>query len=496
MSADPRLLVAATAAQRDTYGNLTADAVIPGFTSTATAAGTTTLTVTATEIQIFTGTTTQTVLLPTTDVVEGQRYTVINLSTDSVTVNASGGGFVLSVGTYMAATFVALIDEPTSASNWAAINTGLVNATPSQSATASTIARRDGNANLTADAFIPGFTTTPTAAGTTALTDNSTEIQEFTGSTTQTITLPSSFIRAGQRYTIINNSTGSLTINSSGSNLVATMPAGHLTVLEANTATPTTAAHWSVGQMINAAFLVAAVASSVAVRDENANLLADAFIPGATTVSVTTTLTVDSPEMIFFTGASGQTITLPTTGIARGQRFTIINVGSATVSVVASDASVVTSIPTSQMATVTATQATPTTSTHWVTAMGANYSYRTTATIASVAIRDNNANLLADNFIASKTATATAAGTTTLTIDSSQVQEFTGSTTQTVKLPTTSVIAGQEYRIINNSSGVVTVQSSGANTIDTVAGGSAKIFLAQVDTPTTAAHWRVFTPSA
>jgi len=495
MSADPRLLKAATAVQRDTYGNVTADAFTSSFDSTPTTDGTTTLTADSAQVQSFTGTSAQTVVLPSAGVPAGRWFRIINRSTGVLTINVSGGGYVTSFGD-ASCVVMALQSNPTSSSHWIMLDAALINAGPTQSATPSSIARRDSSGNLLADAFIPGATTTPTAAGTTTLTLNSTEIQVFTGATTQTITLPSANISSGHRYTIINNSTGSLTINSSGSNLVATMPAGHLTVLEANTATPTTAAHWSVGQMINAAFLVAAVASSVAVRDENANLLADAFIPGATTVSVTTTLTVDSPEMIFFTGASGQTITLPTTGIARGQRFTIINVGSATVSVVASDASVVTSIPTSQMATVTATQATPTTSTHWVTAMGANYSYRTTATIASVAIRDNNANLLADNFIASKTATATAAGTTTLTIDSSQVQEFTGSTTQTVKLPTTSVIAGQEYRIINNSSGVVTVQSSGANTIDTVAGGSAKIFLAQVDTPTTAAHWRVFTPSA
>lgn len=490
MSADPRLLVAATAAQRDTYGNLTADAVIPGFTSTATAAGTTTLTVTATEIQIFTGTTTQTVLLPTTDVVEGQRYTVINLSTDSVTVNASGGGFVLSVGTYMAATFVALIDEPTSASNWAAINTGLVNAAPSQSATASTIARRDGNANLTADAFIPGFTTTPTAAGTTALTDNSTEIQEFTGSTTQTITLPSSFIRAGQRYTIINSSTGTLTVNSSGGNLVVSVPAGHTAMMAPVIATPTTAANWSAILMTTSAFLATATASSVALRDAQANLVADAFIPGATTASASTVLTVDSPQVVFFTGSSGQTITLPTTSIARGQSYTIINAGSATVTVAASDAASITSIPTSQVATVTATQSTPTTNTHWTPVITANYSYRTTATIASVAVRDGNGNLLSDSFIATSTATTTSAGTLTMTIDSSQTQEFTGSTTHTVKLPTTSVVAGQTYSIVNNSSGTVTVQSSGANTITTVAGGAAATFMAQVATPTTAANWR------
>ena len=86
--------------------------------------------------------------------------------------------------------------------------------------------------------------------------------------------------------------------------------------------------------------------------------------------------------------------------------------------------------------------------------------------------------------------TVTAAGTTTLTSSSAPVQRFTGSTTQTVKLPTTGVVAGMEYTIINQSSGTVTVQSSGANTISTVAAGSITKFIALVATPTAAADWK------
>jgi len=489
MSADPRLLKAASAVQSDTYGNVAADAFSPGFNSTPTVGATTTLTVNDTEVQLFTGTTTQTVVLPTTNIKAGRRYTIINLSTGTVTVNASGGGYVLALGTGMAATYMPLQDTPTSSSHWAAIGVSLTNSAPSQSVTVSTVARRDGNANLSADAFIPSLASTATAAGTTVLTGDSAEVQLFTGTTTQTITLPTSFITAGHRYTIINQSTGALTVSSSGGNLVATVPGGHTAVLEANTATPTTAAHWSAWQMTNAAFQAAAVASSVAVRDAQANLSADAFIPGAATAAASTTLTVDSPQVIFFTGSGSQTITLPTTGIARGQSFTIINAGSATVAVAASDASAVTSIPTGQAATVTAGQANPTTSTHWTTALGANYSFRMTATIASVAVRDGNGNLLADNFIPTKTSTPTAAATTTLTVDSTQVQEFTGTSTQTVKLPTTSITAGMSYDIINNSSGAVTVQSSGGNTITTVAAGAMATFKAKQDTPTAAAHW-------
>src|SRR5690349_17620828 len=66
--------------------------------------------------------------------------------------------------------------------------------------------------------------------------------------------------------------------------------------------------------------------------------------------------------------------------------------------------------------------------------------------------------------------TATAAGTTILTVTSAQIQEFTGSTTQTVRMPVTSTLTvGHQYYIINNSSGVVTIQSSGANTIQSLA---------------------------
>lgn len=67
------------------------------------------------------------------------------------------------------------------------------------------------------------------------------------------------------------------------------------------------------------------------------------------------------------------------------------------------------------------------------------------------------------------TATATAASTTTLTVTSTQIQDFTGSTTQTVTLPVTSTLTtGQSFTILNHSSGNVTVQSSGANTLSTL----------------------------
>jgi hypothetical protein len=102
---------------------------------------------------------------------------------------------------------------------------------------------------------------------------------------------------------------------------------------------------------------------------------------------------------------------------------------------------------------------------------------------------DANKNLSANATIDGFTTTATAAGTTTMTIASTKTQYWTGSTTQTVKLPTTSIVAGGQYYIFNQSTGVVTVQSSAANTIVTLSANTGAYFTALVATPTTAANW-------
>ena len=86
--------------------------------------------------------------------------------------------------------------------------------------------------------------------------------------------------------------------------------------------------------------------------------------------------------------------------------------------------------------------------------------------------------------------TATAAGTTTLTVTSANQQFFTGTTTQTVVLPVTSTLAlGMGYLIVNNSTGIITVQSSGANTITTITAGASVSFTCILTSGTTAASW-------
>lgn len=97
----------------------------------------------------------------------------------------------------------------------------------------------------------------------------------------------------------------------------------------------------------------------------------------------------------------------------------------------------------------------------------------TAATASTIVMRDSSANAFANNFTSNFTTTATAAGTTTLTVTSSKNQVFTGSTTQTVVLPVvTTLTNGFQFYIVNLSTGAVTVQSSGGNTIYILAAGT------------------------
>jgi hypothetical protein len=90
------------------------------------------------------------------------------------------------------------------------------------------------------------------------------------------------------------------------------------------------------------------------------------------------------------------------------------------------------------------------------------------------------------------TTTATAAGTTTLTVSSTQQQFFTGVTTQTVVLPVTStLVLGQSFRIVNMSTGVVTVNSSGGNAVVAMVALAEVTVTCILTSGTTAASWDI-----
>lgn len=101
--------------------------------------------------------------------------------------------------------------------------------------------------------------------------------------------------------------------------------------------------------------------------------------------------------------------------------------------------------------------------------------------------------VIAENFVSGFATQATAAGTTTLTVASKRKQAFTGSTTQTITLPVVSTLpqVGFSFDILNDSSGALTINSSGGNLVQTMAGGTRATFTAVLLTGTSAASWGV-----
>lgn len=172
--------------------------------------------------------------------------TLANLTATDATLTFSG--------TYNGSTARTIGINLSNANTWAAIQTfstpvinGLATGTGvASAATASTIVTRDANANININNNNLGYTTTATAAGTTTLTVSSTALQYFTGSTTQTVVLPvASTLVLGQRYIIVNNSSGVVTVNSSGSNAVMVLAASTATTITCILTSGTDAASWS-----------------------------------------------------------------------------------------------------------------------------------------------------------------------------------------------------------------------------------------------------------
>ena len=112
----------------ETFANLI------GFTTTATAAGTTTLTNTSTYLQIFTGTLLQTIVLPVASTVQtGWTFKIVNNSTQTLTVNSSGGNTVGSILTGMTATVICVLASGTTAASWNYKNDGFPSVTGTSS---------------------------------------------------------------------------------------------------------------------------------------------------------------------------------------------------------------------------------------------------------------------------------------------------------------------------------------------------------------------------
>lgn len=307
-----------------------------------------------------------------------------------------------------------------------------------------------------------GYATTATAAGTTTLTVGSAAKQFFTGSTTQTVTLPvASTMTLGQSFDIINNSTGSVTVNSSGGNAVQVLTAGTTARITNILTSGTSAASWS--------------STYYASLNTGTTLTITGATAGFTAFAGVSTEAGAAAGPIYEWYRDS---TSPAANDILGQA---IFYGEDTAGNKQEYASIEAVI---QTATSTAED-------------GALDFYATRAGTRTRMLSVGAVVSSPRGFAQGYTTTATAAGTTTLTVASTQQQFFTGATTQTVVLPVTStLILGQAFEIVNNSTGAVTVQSSGANNIAILPAGTAMSFVVILTSGTTAASWSVVTHAA
>lgn len=116
----------------------------------------------------------------------------------------------------------------------------------------------------------------------------------------------------------------------------------------------------------------------------------------------------------------------------------------------------------------------------------------TTSSPSAFAAWDANSNISAVNFISGYATTVNSGTTTTLTVGSAQSQFFTGSANQTVKMPVASTLTlGQYWNIVNNSTGTITIESSGSNTIVVLPENTETTITCILTSGTSASSWVV-----
>jgi hypothetical protein len=166
-------------------------------------------------------------------------------------------------------------------------------------------------------ASLMGFTSTATAAGTTTLTNTSTHYQIFTGSTTQTIVLPvTSTLATGWTFHICNNSTGNLSIQSSGTNAVITVLPGTTAMCTCISTSGTSETSWEAGLTD---FSTASGTGSVVLGTSPTvnnptitNYVESVVAIGTVTTSNTLSLTNGTVQTATLTASTACTFTMPT----------------------------------------------------------------------------------------------------------------------------------------------------------------------------------------
>lgn len=82
------------------------------------------------------------------------------------------------------------------------------------------------------------------------------------------------------------------------------------------------------------------------------------------------------------------------------------------------------------------------------------------------------------------------AGTTTLTSADSRIQRFNISTDRTCVMPSTGIVAGDVWKIVNHRAAILTIQASDTTTV-VKSWGTDVMMVARVSTPTTGTDWSI-----
>jgi hypothetical protein len=199
----------------------------------------------------ITSTTAQYAILNISGAKTAARNLILPSSSREYTINNAGsGGYLLTVKG-SATTGITLVDGEKAVVAWNGTDYVKISSSVVSNSTGTLLLANGGTSATSAPAAMAslmGFTTTATAAGTTTLTNTSSFYQIFTGSTTQTVVLPVvSTLATGWTFHICNNSTGSLTVNSSGGNALITILPGTTAMCTCILITGTTAASWEAG---------------------------------------------------------------------------------------------------------------------------------------------------------------------------------------------------------------------------------------------------------
>jgi hypothetical protein len=471
-----------------------------------------------------------------TSVSTGTTGLSVSASTGAVTLS---GTLVVSNGGTGQTTFTAgaiLLGNGTTAlasladvATGSVLTSGGVGANPTwtaftSNATASTVMSRDANINTRINNLIPGYTTTATTGGITTLSVSSTFLQFFTGISLHTVRLPvTTTLVNGQQFQIVNNTTdptAEITVQTGGAAAVITIPSNNSYIFTCINNASDVAASWSYTQPFGT------TGTSLTLTSLSAN----SFLYSGTGGLLTTTTPPTNGQLLIgstgvapvranLTQGSGITITNGAGSITVANAgVTSLSAGTTGLSVSASVGAVtlsgtlvvsnggtgqttfgVGSLLLGNGTTALASLADVATGSVLTSGgVGANptwTAFTSNATASTVMSRDANGNTRIGNLIEGYTTTATAAGTTTLSVSSTFLQFFTGTTTQTVRLPvTTTLVNGQQYQIVNTSTGTLTIQTGGAAAITTVLANTSVLFTCINNASDVAASWNFTLP--